>query len=290
MADVVSITSGHLTATIAALGAELQSLKDGAGNELMWRGDPAFWRGRAPLLFPIVGRLNGDSLRLDGQAFAMKKHGFARKSHFALADKGPDELLFRLVDVPQTRGEYPFPFELDAHFRVAGATLLMTVTVRNKGDGEMPFSFGYHPAFAWPLPGGGARGSHQIIFEVDEPSALRALTPDGLISADRVPTPVVGKTIALDDALFENDAMVWDQINSHRLIYGAPGYPRLDIVFPDTPWLGIWTKPGAPYLCVEPWAGMADPEGYKGDFRDKPGVINLAPCTEQSFEMSVTLV
>ncbi len=252
-------------------------------------GDPDYWSGRAPLLFPIIGRLNEDTLRLGDKAYAMKKHGFARKSDFAIVDASDSAALFRLRDNAEGRAQYPFAFELDAHFRLDGATLHKTIIVRNNGDIALPFSFGYHPAFAWPLPFGGARDAHQICFERDEPASLARVTPYGTIGADRVPTPVAGNALTLADTLFDDDALVWRDLKSRQVTYGVPGYPQLDIAFPDTRHLGIWSKPGAAFVCVEPWAGIADPEGYQGDFRDKPGVMSLIPGDERSFRMDITL-
>jgi galactose mutarotase-like enzyme len=273
----------------------MQSLQDAQGQELMSDGDPAFWRGRAPLLFPIVGRLNEDTLRLDGAHFTMQKHGFARKSMFELIEHEKDTALFRLTDTPQTREYYPFAFELDARFHLAGTELAMVVTVRNTGDVILPFSFGFHPAFAWPLPSAGfeqsaPRGEHEIIFEADEPAHLCRVTPYGTIAADPVPSPVAGRSFRLNDGLFEDDALVWKDLTSRSLTYGAHGKSRLHVRFPDLPMLGIWTKPGARFICIEPWAGMADPEGYDGDFMDKPGILTLPPCAEQGFNMHVQLM
>lgn len=290
MVETTTITSGNLTATIAHHGAELQSLSDGDGNEYMSDGNPVYWSGRAPLLFPIVGRLNEDKLRLGGTNYIMLKHGFARKSDFRLIEQSADMVWFRLSDNAETRLQYPFVFELDAHFHIAGKTLHMAVTVRNTGNADLPFSFGYHPAFAWPLPGGAGRADHKITFEADESAALCHLTPDGLIMPDLVPTPVSGNQLMLADTLFEQDALIWKTLASRRLFYGAPGHTALDISFPDTDWLGIWTKPGASFICIEPWAGSADPDGYQGDFADKPGVMRLAPEQEHPFRMDVTLV
>jgi galactose mutarotase-like enzyme len=287
--EQTSITSGVLTATIAHHGAELQSLTDLQGREIMSDGNPAFWGGRAPLLFPIIGRLNEDTLRLGDRVYAMQKHGFARKSNFALVEASENAVLFRLRDTTETRAQYPFAFELDALFRLDGATLHQSVTVRNTCEGKLPFSFGYHPAFAWPLPFDGPREAHQIRFERDEPESLAHVTPYGTIGADAVPTPVTGNVVVLHDALFDHDALVWRDLHSQRLTYGASGYPHLDIAFPDTSHLGIWTKPGGAFVCVEPWAGIADPEGYRGDFRDKPGVMTLAPGDERCFRMDITL-
>jgi galactose mutarotase-like enzyme len=290
VAESVTISSGELTASINALGGELQSLKDAHGRELMTDANPVYWSGRAPLLFPIVGRLHDDSLRVAGRAYAMPKHGFARKSLFSLIEKSANEVLFRLVDNDTTSTQYPFAFELDAQFCLSGRTLHQTVTVRNCADTDMPFSFGYHPAFAWPLPTGGDRDDHLIRFEQDEPGSLARVTPYGTIAPDPMPSPVDGNTIRLHDSLFEDDALVWRELDSHRLIYGAPGFPALDISFPDTPMLGIWTKPGAAFICVEPWAGIADPEGYTGEFAEKPGIMHLLPGATRSFRMNISLV
>lgn len=290
MADRVVIRSDALTAEIAPLGAELQSLRDRHGRELMWSGDPAFWSGRAPLLFPIVGRLNGDMLRLGDRRYTLDKHGFARRSLFELVAATDNAAHFRLTDSPATHSAYPFAFALDAHFALAGAALHMNVTVTNPDDAELPFSFGYHPAFAWPLPFGAPRGAHAITFAEDEPAPLVQPDADGLIASEPRQTPVIGNRLVLRDDLFAADALIWKQLRSRRLRYGAPTGPALDIAFPDTDWLGIWSKPGAGFLCIEPWAGSADDQGFAGDFRTKPGVVRLDVGGSRAFRMNVTLI
>jgi galactose mutarotase-like enzyme len=288
MTELVTITNGTFTARINPLGAELWSLTDRAGREYMTDADPAFWTGHAPLLFPIVGMLNGGEYRLDGRAYAMPKHGFARTSLFELAGHGPDRALFRLTDSEATRAVYPFAFALEMGFTLAGTTLAMTATVCNPGPAPLPFSFGFHPAFAWPLPGGAAKGDHAIVFAHDEPQDIQRIDGDGLVARSE-PTPVEGRALALRAALFEDDALIWDALNSRGCTYGAPGGAGLDIAFPDTAMLGVWQKPGADYICIEPWAGIADPAGFAGDFRDKPGVIELAAGSSRAFRMDVTV-
>lgn len=287
---MLRIASQSLSAVINPLGAELSSLCDADDRELMSDADPAFWTGHAPLLFPIIGRLVDDHYRLDGVEFAMSKHGFARKSVFEAVETLAGSALFRMTDNAVSEASYPFAFRLDMAFAITGATLAMTATVANTGDRPLPFSFGYHPAFAWPLPYGQAREDHRITFEADEPDALKSITPDGLIGDVPRESPLDGRVLHLADDLFVDDALVWDAVRSRRLIYGASTGPRLEIVFPDTPSLGIWTKPGAHYICVEPWAGHADPAGFTGDFRDKPGVMQLQPGTTRQFRMNVTLI
>ena len=256
----------------------------------MTDADPAFWTGHAPLLFPIVGGLNGGRYRLDDKTYELPRHGFARTSRFDVAEQNEGSIRFRLTDNEATHASYPFAFALDMDFRLDRWTLHMTATVTNLGDEPLPFSFGYHPAFAWPLPGGSAKDAHRLTFAQPEPQPLRQLDAGtGLLLPEPRPTPVVGREIAPDAALFEADALIWDDLASRSLTWGAPGGSHLDIAFPDTPMLGIWQKPGANYLCIEPWQGHADPVGYDGDFRDKPGVVSLAPGESRSFRMDVTV-
>lgn len=291
MAELVTLASDTLTASINPLGAELWSLSDRAGRQLMTDADPAFWSGRAPLLFPIVGALAGGEYRLGDQTFSMARHGFARRSAFALVEADVASALFRLEASEVTRAHYPFDFRLDMSFALNGATLAMTATVINMGAAPMPFSFGYHPAFAWPLPYGGAAEEHRVVFECDEPAPIRRLDmASGLVSPDAQPSPVEGNVYAPAYADFEADALIWDQLASRSLTYGVPAQPQLKIDFPDTPMLGIWQKPCARYLCIEPWAGIADSVGFDGDFTQKPGIMTLAAHAQQRLRMDVTLL
>ena len=285
------IRSSDLTVRIDRLGAELRSMRDGQGREVMTDADPRWWTGHAPLLFPFVGRSRGDAYRMNGRTYSMPQHGFARRADFALEDHASDRLLLRLEADATTRAVYPFDFRLDTNFTLEEATLRMTATISNRGEARMPFSFGYHPAFAWPLPFGGSVEDHRIIFDKPEPAPIRRVGDEpGLIARASEPSPVQGDRLAPTYAMFEGDALIWDDLASRSLTWGVPGRPHLKIDFPDTPWLGLWQKPGAHYLCVEPWAGMADPVGFDGDVWDKPGIMALLPGQSRSFRMDVTLV
>jgi len=287
MIDIVRIASPLLSAQINPFGAELHALQDADGRDLLWNGDPAFWTGRAPILFPVVGAVADGVIRIDGHDWPMPKHGFARRKVFTLVEQAPDSATFRLEADAETRAAYPFEFRLDIRFAVEGAALLIEAVLHNPGAEALPASFGFHPALRWPLPFGAARAEHRLRFEQEEPAPIRRIGADGLLRAAPEPTPVEGRDLALRDALFEDDALIFDTPASRRLVYGAPGAPALEIDFPDMPMLGVWTKPGAGYICIEPWQGIADPQGYSGAFRDKPGVIEVTPGATRIFAMRI---
>lgn len=289
MTDTIHIGSSALGADIALLGAELHRLTDGEGRDLLWDGDPAFWSGHAPILFPIVGTLRDDHFRYGGEDYSLPRHGFARRRTFTVVDHQPGHAVLRLVSDDATQAVWPFDFTLDMRFAIDGARISLTAQVSNRSDRPMPASFGFHPALRWPLPGGGAKTDHAILFDRDEPEPIRRLDQQGLIDPRPRPTPVAGKRLALSGELFVDDAMIFDRIASRRLVYGAPTGTQVTVDFPDMPELGLWSKPGADFLCIEPWHGCADPAGFDGDIVDKPGIALIAPGERRDFGMAITI-
>jgi galactose mutarotase-like enzyme len=286
----VRLSSEALSADIDPKGAQLSALRDRGGLDLLWNGDPAVWAGRAPILFPIVGVLVGANYRLGSKTYSLPRHGFARNRVFSLESANPSAAVFRLSDDEETLRVYPFRFNLDIRFELSGCTLSVTATIRNRGDEAMPASFGYHPAFRWPLPYGQPRAAHFIEFAADEPDPVRRLDSAGLLMPDRQPTPIVQRRLMLQDSLFENDALILDRVRSRSVVYGSAAGPRLQVSFADAPYLGIWSKPRAHFICIEPWHGVSDAEGFSGDFHDKLGMNLIAVGSAFSTTMAMSLL
>ena len=284
----VEIGTARLKAEVALTGAELVRLRDEAGRDLLWDGDPAFWTGRSPILFPIVGRLKDDRLVVDGVSYPMRQHGLARTSRFALVERDETSCRLRLAADDGTKRSFPFDFALDLDYRITDATLGIAGTVRNQGAADMPVSFGFHPAFRWPLPYDAAGLDYVVAFAAEEPSPIPVLA-GGLLSGRSKPSPVRGRTLALAPGLFDDDALVFLAPASRSLRYGPPAGRSLRVDFADMPQLGIWSKPGAPFVCLEPWSGYASPADFEGEFADKPGLTVLPPGGSRSFSMEVTL-
>ncbi|SKA37720.1 Galactose mutarotase [Enhydrobacter aerosaccus] len=290
---IVSIASRDLRAEISELGAELVRLQDGDGRELLWNGDPAYWTGHAPLLFPIVGSVKGDVIRVHGKTYPLQRHGFARRSRFQCLASTASRCQWRLASSSETRAQYPFNFTLDVVYEIVGPRLEIVATATNTGSERMPVSFGFHPAFHWPLPYGRPREEHAIRFEMPEPLAVRRLE-NGLLAPHLFASPVHDHTLALADDLFRDDALIFDRLASRKVTYGAATGgaamgPQLEVAFPDMPHLGIWSKPGAGFVCIEPWHGFASPTDFDDELRTKPGMAILPPGDAQAFEMKITL-
>lgn len=243
-----------------------------------------------PILFPIVGALANGSYRLGAKRYSLPRHGFARTSGFEIAHASASSAAFTLKASEATFALYPFRFELQILFALVGPSLSITSSVRNLGDTQMPASFGYHPAFRWPLPYGQARSSHFIEFERDEPAPVRRLDTAGLLAPERHATPIVQRRLELVDTLFQDDALILDALRSRSVTFGASVGPRIRLEFPDTAYLGVWTKPQADFICIEPWHGIADPQGYSGEFSAKPGVFILDAQADLAIKMTITLL
>ena len=287
--DVITIAGAHLSADISLLGAELQALRDEEGRDLLWNGDPTYWAGRAPILFPIVGTLNGGCYSVGGKSYELPRHGFARRRRFSLLRAEQALAVFRLSSDDEPRAVYPFDITLDLGFAISGHQLDVEAELTNIGTGPLPASFGFHPAFVWPLPYGGTRAEHRLVFTNDSDLPLHRLDADGLLDPAVRPSPLDGDTLVLKDSLFAEDALVFTALNGSSLSYGAPGRPHLDVHYPDTPHLGVWSKPGAGFVCIEPWQGHSDPAGFEGDIWNKPGIVRLEAGARRNWRVSVEL-
>ncbi len=279
----------QLRVELSARGAEMTRLRTVSGIDLLWNGDPEFWPRHAPHLFPSVGRLAGDRFVHGGRAYPMPKHGFARDCDFRLARVSREFATFVLRDNEQTRAQYPFSFELRISYGLDGNTLHIIYEVLNHGTEPMPMALGAHPAFRWPLVPGIPKTSHVVKFQMPETAPIRRLTPEGFLRPEPLPTPVRERSLELSEDLFEQDAIIFDRLNSHRLRFEAPGTPIVQLDWKGFQHLGIWSKPDARFLCIEPWQGMASEAGYEGAFADRPGVVVVEPRSRRTFSMAITL-
>lgn len=289
MALDVYLISDKLTAHVSAFGAELVGLMHRDHGQVLWQGDAKWWERSSPVLFPVVGRCAGDRIRVGTATYPMPLHGFAHSMEFSVVESAPDRCVLRLRDTPATRRNYPFAFELDLAYRLDGESLNVEATIRNPGGSALPASFGFHPGFHWPLAPDLAKEAHVLVFDADDRLDV-SRARDGLILPGSSPVELRDGILPLSERLFDQGAMVLKSPRSRNIRFAAPGTPfAIDVGFGNLPGLGLWMKPGAGFLCIEPWAGHADPIGFDGGIFDKPGIVAIAPGAEASFAISIAI-
>lgn len=266
--NLIAIASDRFHATVSPLGAELQSLTGQDGTDYLWDGDAATWTGRSPILFPVVGALSGGAYRWQGAAYPLEKHGFARRSRFAVVDHDRASATLRLTADDASRIVYPFEFALELNYAL-GDELVVTATVSNEGDGPMPFSFGFHPAVRI------SPGATVLAFGRAERGPVCRIDADGLLDRTE-PLPGDGESLVIGETLFAQDAMILRGTASRSAVLRTGGR-TIEFAWDNLPDLALWKKPGAAFLCVEPWAGHSDPARFAGSIEDKPGIVMLPP-------------
>ncbi len=271
-------------------GAELKSLKYG-NREYLWHGDPEFWGRRAPILFPIVGRLADDTLRIDGREYRMKQHGFARDAEFVRC-----EGKYVLVE-DGYRENYPYAFELVAEYTTQGNTLICDWQVTNRDDKTMYFQIGAHPAFLLPDYNAtdGVHGFVQCYDANDKivsPMVFNCLE-NGLRVHYGQPKMLINDNaiLALTNTTFADDAILIEANQVAKVaLFDKRGKRVLTVSCPQAEAFGLWApfKKGCPFVCIEPWCGIADRVGFKGDISERDCIHSIAP--EETFEFIYSIM
>ena len=280
------LSNADLSLSVAPLGAEMQSLQTADGRDWLWNGDPAFWSGRAPILFPIVGRAPEDRVAVGTHIAEMKQHGLARRRVFEIAAATETTCRHVLRADDASRAVYPAEFELTVSHRLDGLTVHVEAELRNRGRDPFPFCLGFHPAFQWPLPGAETAPHH--IRLADKSAPARAVLQDGLLQKDLRPSPFSNGTLTIAEDLFTEDALVFPN-GATALRYGPDTGPALAFTFENLPDLALWKPQNAPFLCVEPWHGTASYAGDGPDIADRPNAILLQPGALERFAYRVTV-
>jgi len=263
-----TISKSDLTATINNKGAELISLKSGSNHrEYIWEGNPDFWGKHSPVLFPIVGTLKNNSYTYDGHTYTLSRHGFARDRDFELIRQRENQAVFSLKADAETLQKYPFHFELQITYTLESNGLTISYTVSNVDNNVMPFSIGAHPAFALPEP------FENYVLEFEHAENLQSYQLENdLLSDTTVSIPLADKILPLDYKLFQNDALIFKQMQSQKITILENNKPLLAILFEDFPHFGIWTKQDVPFICLEPWLGYSDKLHSDGSIMDKEAI------------------
>lgn len=259
-------------------GAELINIYSKTENKgLLWSGDSKFWGRHSPILFPIVGRLKDNETIIDSKLYNMNQHGFARDMEFNLIDKSINSITYILKSNSKTKSFYPYDFELTVNYTLIDTTINIDWKVFNKSNKDMYFSIGAHPAFNIPFYDNESINDYFLKFECSKD--INNYTLEGPFVSKKSEVKSID-ILNLTPELFKNDALIYDNINKIS-IYSKNNTSSIDIKFESFPFVGIWSpyykesNSIAPFLCIEPWYGIADSIDSTKIFKDKLGINKL---------------
>lgn len=276
---MTTLENDHLRVSIRPKGAELTSIfHKQSGIEHLWQADPTIWGWHAPNLFPVVGGCLNNQLLIDGKTYPIDRHGFARQSTFENTESTTTHAIFSLRSSDATRVHFPYAFEFQLIYEIEGPQLTITYRVVNEDEQTIFFSVGAHPAFAVPFKAGEAYEEYVVEFEQAETLETHMLSSAGYFTGETRSVPTVdGNKLLLTKHLFDADALVFKNLASRRVTIRTDKHEHtLSVAFPGFPYLGIWAKPGAPFVCIEPWLGCADSEGEPKPIQEKELIQQLA--------------
>lgn len=272
---------GNVEISVADRGAELRSYKVN-GEEFMWGRKPEFWAASSPVLFPFVGSIKNGAYSYNGKEYKIStRHGFARTEDFELVEKTENSLKFRFSSNRETLEKYPFEFELFITYTIAGNTLEIGYNVVNKNDSDMYFSLGTHPAFALDVNDDIKLSDYYLEFEKNETSQKYKLSDNGLVFDEKADCLNNESKLQITETVFDNDAIVFDDLKSEKVtIKNSKNSKELSVEYKGFPYIAFWSKPKAPYVCIEPWYGISDFENASGKLEEKKGILKLEKDSE----------
>lgn len=272
-----TIENKQLRVQVTGKGAELTSLYHKEHQlEYLWQANPQVWGKHSPVLFPIVGELKEQTYFYKGKKYQLPRHGFAREKNFTLTEQSSEALTFSLSESKETLQVFPFPFLFSLRYLLSDDSLSVTYQVENTGQDSLYFSLGAHPAFNVPLVPGTAYSDYELVFSQTETAGRWPITKEGLIKEQPQPLLNNTNTLPLTKELFQQDALVLKHLQSGSVRLQSGKTPRgLQFQFTSFPYLGLWAKPGADFLCIEPWCGIADSVHSDQQLEHKEGIILL---------------
>ncbi|WP_316848406.1 aldose 1-epimerase family protein [Pedobacter psychrodurus] len=273
---MITLENDYIKVSLAAKGAELQGLFSKETQlEYLWNANPKYWAKHSPVLFPIVGSLKNNIFNYQGKSYELPRHGFARDHVFNFEKISETEAVFTLTQNEDTLKVYPFYFELKLWYRLVDRKLNLTYEVINTGTEELLFSIGAHPAFAVPNTPNTVYEDYYLAFNTDERLTFWKLE-DGLVADETEAIELGSHKLNLKHELFYNDALVFKTLQSNCIsLLNTKNDYGLHFHFEDFPFFGIWAATDAPFICLEPWCGVADGVHHDQEFIHKEGIINL---------------
>ncbi|ENG4425639.1 aldose 1-epimerase family protein [Listeria monocytogenes] len=289
---MIKLENEVLLVEMKTAGAELTRIfhKD-TGLEYLWNADSKFWGRHSPVLFPTVGRLVDDTYLVDGKQYHLGQHGFARDRDFQVIEQTENTVRFELDADEDSLAIYPYKFKLSIIYTIEKNTVAVSYEVENTDNKRIYFSIGAHPAFHLPLTDGTTFEDYYLDFGTEE--NLETLCLEGPYRSGEIKKIIdePARYLPLSYDLFKNDALIFEALKQKEMTIKSNKTPHfVKVSFPEFPFVGVWTaKPGTPFLCIEPWYGIADGAGESVELRDKAGIEHLEPEAVFASEYEITV-
>lgn len=279
-----------LKITASTTGGELHNIINKKDNtEFLWNGNEEFWKYHAPILFPIVGKVNNGKYRVNGETFELPQHGLARTSEFTMIEKSYNNITFELKYSDESLKVYPYKFSLKITYTLVNNGIKVNYSVDNLDHNTIYFSIGAHPAFMCPIENNETMADYYFELNKKETSSIILLNEQGYLLSERQAYLNDSNIIPLSKEVFKNDALVFDDLKSTIISLKSKNHNKvLSMDFTGFPYMAIWSKPtGAPFVCIEPWYGHADFATFQGELKDKAGIEKLE--VGKTFNCSYTI-
>lgn len=289
---MIKLENEVLLVEMKTAGAELTRIfhKD-TGLEYLWNADSKFWGRHSPVLFPTVGRLVEDTYLVDGKPYHLGQHGFARDRDFQVIEQTEKSVRFELDADEDSLAVYPYKFKLSIIYTIEKNTVAVSYEVENTDNKRIYFSIGAHPAFNLPLTDGTTFEDYYLDFGTEENLETLCLEEPYRSGEIKKVVDKPAQYLPLSYDLFKNDALIFEALKQKEMTIKSDKTPHfVKVSFPEFPFVGVWTaKPGTPFLCIEPWYGIADGAGESVELRDKAGIEHLEPEAVFASEYEITV-
>ena len=291
MSETRVLENEALRIEVNDFGAELARVYDkNAGREVLWNADPAYWNRHAPVLFPFVGALQDEQYQYHNKSYRMGQHGFARDSVFTVEEHQPNLICHKLTWSDDSFNKYPFKFSLYITHILSGNEIKVCWKVVNEQAEAMYFGIGAHPAFLAPVKAGETQEDYYLnLYSDKENYTCLRINENGLALTEK-PEIFTAKDgfCPLKNDLFKDGVWIFEHAQLQKVGLALPDKtPYIEINCEGFPYVGIWTKPGAPFVCLEPWYGRTDDAGFKGNIQEKSGIQKLD--AGETFEADYTI-
>jgi len=290
-----TLENGFLTVKVSTTGGALTSIRSKEGIEYLWQGDPAYWSGQAPVLFPICGSIRDDHAVIgDGKETNMKRHGIVRKREFTCEQQSMHSVTLSITIDEELQEMFPYASKIAVTYELDGHSVRQTFTVENLEEEEiMPFFVGGHPGFNCPIVPGDDYSDYYVEFEKEETCSVpEQLTESGLLNLqNRAPFLDHAKRLPLSFDLFAKDAITLDELQSRSVRLASDKHDHsVQIDFADFPYLILWTTANkGPFLAIEPWMGLSTCADEGDQFEEKRNVQFAEPGEKKSYHFTITV-